>query len=278
MNEAFAPAKINLTLHVTGKREDGFHLLDSLVVFVDVGDQLQFRQSTELKLNILGPKAQGIPIGDSNLVLRAARLVDPSKGAEITLTKNLPAAAGIGGGSSDAAATVKALCQLWDATLPVNPEILGADVPVCMRARTTRMQGIGELLSEVPDLPNAWLVLVNPGVSVSTPEVFRKLVQKENPWMGTEIPSFKTANDLADWLHETRNDLQSAAIALEPIIGDVLDAVGDESGCLIARMSGSGATCWGLFGDKTQAQQAAERITASHPEWWTVSTKIKSVS
>ena len=278
MIEAFAPAKINLTLHVTGQRNDGYHMLDSLVVFVDVGDRLQFQAADQLSLIIDGPKALGIPVDASNLVLRAARLVDPSKGAKITLTKNLPAAAGIGGGSSDASATIQALCQLWDAPIPNKPELLGADVPVCLRARATRMHGIGELLTDVPTLPEAWLVLVNPGVSVSTPEVFQKLAQKDNLPMDSDISEFKTVTDLAAWLQETRNDLQPAAIELEPVIGDVLRFLDNQIGCLTARMSGSGATCWGLFGDESAAQRAAEQIITAHPDWWTVSTKIKSFS
>lgn len=276
MNEAFAPAKINLTLHVTGQRDDGYHLLDSLVVFVDVGDRLFFERSSNLSLTVNGPMAQNVPVDDDNLVLRAARLVDANDGAKITLVKTLPAAAGIGGGSSDAAATIKALSHLWAKPMPPNPERLGADIPVCLRARKTRMQGIGDILSDVPDLPDAWVVLVNPGVSVPTPSVFRALANKNNPPMGDMLHDGSSVEHLAEWLGSMRNDLQDAAIKLEPVISEVLSAIEATGECLLARMSGSGATCWGLFSNPESAEIAAQDIKQAHPNWWCVSAAIKN--
>jgi len=278
MISAFAPAKINLTLHVTGQRPDGYHLLDSLVVFVDVGDQLVFESATDLTLEINGPMAKGIPDGPGNLILRAARLADPERGAKITLTKSLPAAAGIGGGSSDAAATLKSLSTLWNKPMPVNPERLGADVPVCLRTRTTRMQGIGDILSDAPALPATWLVLVNPGVSVPTPVVFRNLAAKTNGAMPDALPNLHSVPGLADWLGKMRNDLQTPAITQAPVIKDVLTALEGQTDCLMARMSGSGATCWGMFGTQAAADEAARHIQSAHPSWWCVSTAIKSFS
>ena len=278
MNEAFAPAKINLTLHVTGQRHDGYHLLDSLVVFADIGDRLTFETDADLTLTVTGPNALGVPVDDSNLVLRAARMVDANLGAKITLVKTLPTAAGIGGGSSNAAATLKALGQMWAKPLPGNPEWLGADVPVCLRGRATRMQGIGEQLSDAPDLPPAWLVLVNPRVSVPTPAVFKTLVQKTNAPMPKTLPAFASATAFSDWLGSMRNDLQDAAISLEPVIGTALSALRATNGCLLARMSGSGATCWGMFGDAQSAAQAAARVQQANPSWWVVSSEIKAFS
>jgi len=277
MIEAFAPAKINLSLHVTGQRDDGYHLLDSLVVFVDVGDRLFFELSDDLTLSVTGPKADGVPTGSSNLVLRAARLLGANKGAKITLQKNLPAAAGIGGGSSDAAAAIRGLSKLWNTVPPNDCHSLGADIPVCLRARPTRMRGIGEELSDIPNLPDAWLVLANPGVEMATPAVFNRLTDKNQPPMGS-IPDFSSTADFANWLLGTRNDLQIPAIELEPVVAEAIDLIAAQDGCLVSRMSGSGATCWGLFGNKLAADEAAAAIQVSRPNWWTVATKINPLS
>ena len=277
MIEAFAPAKINLSLHVTGQRTDGYHLLDSLVVFVDVGDRLFFEAADKLLLTVTGPRAAGVPTDSSNLVLRAAKLLDANKGARITLEKNLPAASGIGGGSSDAAAAMRGLCRLWQVE-PSNDVIaLGADLPVCMKAQPTRMRGIGDQLTGIQQLPDTWLVLVNPNVEVATPEVFLRLVDKAQPPMGA-IPDFHLAQDFADWLKTTRNDLQAPAIEIEPLIGEVISVIEAQHGCLISRMSGSGATCWGLFATKKAADDAAAAIQSLKPDWWSTATKINPLS
>ena len=277
MIEEFAPAKINLSLHVTGQRGDGYHLLDSLVVFVDVGDRLTFEHSDSLSLEVSGTRAKGGPTDSGNLILKAARLFDGSCGAKISLDKQLPAAAGIGGGSSDAAAALRGLARLWDVECPEDTLTLGADVPVCMRARPTRMSGIGEDLSDVLTLPEAWLVLTNPGVAIETPSVFTRLTDKNQPPM-PDVPKVSSVKDLAEWLSGTRNDLQQPAIEIAPVVGQAIDLLAKQSGCLIARMSGSGATCWGMFGSKQEADAAAANLQAMRPDWWSVATKIEPLS
>ncbi|AMY67416.1 4-(cytidine 5'-diphospho)-2-C-methyl-D-erythritol kinase [Frigidibacter mobilis] len=267
--EEFAPAKVNLALHVTGQRADGYHLLDSLVVFAGVGDRLTAEPAEGLSLDVTGPRAEGVPTGPENLVMRAARLLDPGRGARLVLDKHLPAAAGIGGGSSDAAAALRALARLWGLPLPAAgaTAVLGADVPVCLDPRPRRMAGIGDVLSEVPPLPPAWLVLVNPGVPVPTPAVFRALARKD----GTPLPPLPVCTDapsLAALLRGMRNDLEPPARGLQPRVTEALAALGAQPGCLLARMSGSGATCFGLFAREAQAQGAATALALSRPGWW----------
>lgn len=263
--KAFAPAKINLTLHVTGQRADGYHLLDSLVVFADFGDTLSVAPSGSLSLDVDGPLSLGVPTDAKNLVIQAARLLSPDKSAAIRLTKRLPAAAGIGGGSSDAAAAIRALSQLWSLPVPKNTVSLGADVPVCLDPRPVRMQGVGDHVTAVDRFPSLPAVLVNPGVSVETPPVFKKLVQKTNAPMPNVIPLLHSVEDAAKWLAEQRNDLQAPACQLAPEINDVLMQMSDS---LLARMSGSGATCFGLYATQDLAAVAADRILQAHPKWW----------
>lgn len=269
----FAPAKINLSLHVTGQREDGYHLLDSLVGFASVGDWIDLAPSDSLSLTITGPEAAGLDAGEDNLVLRAARLFPKSVNLRIELTKTLPIASGIGGGSADAAAALRAISRLTGQGLPAHDAVLslGADVPVCLTGRAARMQGIGGSLCPV-DLPaGLWLVLVNPRVAVSTPAVFAGLTARCNPPMPQTIPAFPQGPAglarFGDWLRQQRNDLQDPAIAQAPVIARVLDVLG---ACdpMMARMSGSGATCFALFGNETQATEAAADIRDQHPDWW----------
>ena len=270
----FAPAKVNLTLHVTGQRADGYHLLDSLVVFADVGDRVSVRQAARLDLQITGPQAAALPASDDNLVLRAARLMGGQ--AAIMLEKVLPVASGIGGGSADAAATLRALTRLGRA-LPDAAQVLtlGADVPVCLRGEAVRMQGVGEVLSPVPELPEAWLVLVNPGMGVVTPQVFRGLVRKDNPPM-PDLPPLPSAAALAAFVAQMRNDMEAPALALAPVIGTVKSALAVQPGCLLARMSGSGATCFGLFADSKSARAAAQAVQAAQPGWWVAPARMLS--
>ena len=264
--EAFAPAKVNLTLHVTGQRADGYHLLESLVVFVGIGDRITVSDADSLHLSVTGPRAAGVPTGPENLVLKAASALGGA-GARIVLDKHLPAAAGIGGGSSDAAATLRALSALWGSDLPADKGLgLGADVPVCLRAGPCLMSGVGEVLSDVPALPPLWMVLVNPGVEVPTPAVFKGLSRKDNPAM-TPVPEGLDAAGFAAWLSTQRNDLEPPARAIAPVITDVLDAIAGQ-GALIARMSGSGATCFGLYADQGAAAHAACAIKEKAPAWW----------
>ena len=263
-----ARAKVNLTLHVTGQRDDGYHLLDSLVSFADIGDEISVTDAQHLSLTVDGPMAAGVPRDESNLVLKAARLFDSSKGAKINLTKHLPHAAGIGGGSADAAATLLALAQLWDEPLPDNTVSLGADVPVCLAPMALRMRGVGDDLSPIDPLPQLWGVLVNPRVSLETPPVFKALVQKNSsPMRGT--PDNESLEGFIDWCAAQRNDLQAPAITMQPVIQDVLAAL---EPALLARMSGSGATCFGLCESAEHADSLAAKILQDHPDWWVVST------
>ncbi len=264
---AFAPAKINLTLHVTGQRADGYHLLDSLVAFADIGDTITLRPADQLSLQITGPLASELPLSDDNLVLRAARAMGVS--AAITLRKALPVASGIGGGSADAAATLRALSDMTGLPLPVDMGLsLGADVPVCLKGQAVRMQGVGERLSPAPKMPEAWLVLINPSVPLSTPEVFKALEVKDNAPMPDQLPDFATVDDLAAFLSEMRNDLEAPARSVLRKIGMVKSSLMNSGGCLMARMSGSGATCFGLYRDEIHARKAVYEIEAAHAEWW----------
>ncbi len=277
MIEERAPAKINLTLHVTGQRADGYHLLDSLVVFADLGDVIRVEEADALQLDVTGPMAAGVPGGADNLVLRAAGLLDPVRGARITLEKHLPSAAGIGGGSSDAAATLRALSALWGVPLPRASVTvtLGADVPMCLTPVAQRISGIGEGALPVDGWPALPAVLVNPGVSVPTPRVFRALARKDNAPMPARLPEMGDARAVADFLSEMRNDLSAPAQTEAPVIRDVLGALDDS---LFAGMSGSGATCFGLYADDAAARSAAARIAAACPDWWVVPTTLNPAS
>lgn len=282
--EAFAPAKVNLTLHVTGKRDDGYHLLDSLVVFArDIGDRLTVSGQSDLILDVTGPFADGVPNDGSNLALRAADLLQArhkvTKGARIGLVKDLPHGGGIGGGSADAAATLGALAKLWDVpTLTAEDALkLGADVPVCMHAPVpARMRGIGETVQTVPALPPVWLVLANPRIIVPTPRVFQQLGARSgvnNSPMG-DVPGFRDFTAFAKWLNAQRNDLSDCVVADHPEVGTCIRALSEMDGCAKADMSGSGSTCWGLFPDENAANQAAEVLKQDHPEWWVAATAV----
>jgi len=268
---ALARAKVNLSLHVTGQRADGYHLLDSLVVFADLGDVITCDPAKALTLTLTGPESHGLTAAEDNLVLRAARALDAPFGAAITLDKRLPVASGIGGGSADAAATLLALSRLWGLALPSAEKVLalGADVPVCLAGHAARMQGVGERVSPLPHaLPPAHLVLINPRVQVSTPVVFRGLARKDNAPMPADLPRMPSVAELAAFLATQRNDLEAPALVAEPVIGLAKAALGAQAGCHLARMSGSGATCFGLFADALTAGAAAGAIRAAHPTWW----------
>lgn len=262
-----APAKINLTLHVTGRREDGYHLLDSLVVFAGPADSIAVAPAADWSLEITGPQAKAVPPGDDNLVLAAARHFGGPP-ARLVLDKHLPAAAGLGGGSSDAAATLRALARCSGRPLPGDLHKLGADIPVCIENRPMRMRGIGERLDPFTP-PPLHLCLVNPGVPLSTPAVFGALERRDNPAMPERLPDFSDTADFAAWLvRETRNDLEDPACRLAHPITDALAALERAPGCLLARMSGSGATCFGLFQDDVAARDAAWSIGKTCPHWW----------
>ena len=273
-----APAKINLYLHVTGKRADGYHLLDSLVVFAGVGDAVLAAppgdQGATLSLSVTGPFAEGLAGEADNLVLRAARLLADAVGVvptgRLTLQKNLPVASGIGGGSADAAAALRLLCRLWNVaptakTLADIALRLGADVPACLAGQPTRMSGIGEMLKPAPRLPNFGIALVNPGVALSTADVFRARAG------GFSIPAslpvgWRDATAMAEDLRTATNDLEAPAIGLRPEIRTALRAMRAHPDCLLARMSGSGATCFGIYPDAATAEAAAR--TLARAGWW----------
>lgn len=272
-----APAKINLCLHITGRRSDGYHLLDSLVVFASAGDRVTAIPAKGLHLAIEGPEAAGLSESGDNLVLRAARAMGVTDIA-LRLWKALPVASGIGGGSADAAAALRALSRLTGQPLPEPGDVLalGADVPVCLAGRPARMRGVGEELSPLPPLPPVWLVLANPRVAVSTPQVFAMLERRENPPV-PEIPpmGWPTAAALGAWLErQTRNDLEFPARRMAPVLADVVAALRATAGCLLARMSGSGATCFGLYADALEASDAARDLRAAHPDWWVSEASI----
>jgi 4-diphosphocytidyl-2-C-methyl-D-erythritol kinase len=274
--EAFAPAKVNLALHVTGQRADGYHLLDSFVVFASVGDRIIAAPSDRLSLTIEGPEGHHLDAGPDNLVLHAARSLGSDRGAAITLEKVLPVSSGMGGGSADAAATLKSLSQLWDQPLPDTDTVLriGADVPVCLAGRPARMSGIGERLDPVPALPDGTaLLLVNPRVGVPTAKVFAALACKNNPPLAPFPDRFETVEALTDWLTAQRNDLEAPALTIAPVIGEVLAEIG-AADCLMARMSGSGATCYGLFAGLSAARDAVQRLGRLRPDWWVRAASI----
>ncbi len=271
-----APAKVNLTLHVTGRRSDGYHLLDSLVVFPSIGDLIEAEPATGLSLSLGGPFAADLHSGADNLVLRAAELLRQGRGpgAALHLVKSLPVASGIGGGSSDAAATLRLLARLWDRPLPDRRAAagLGADVPVCLAPGPSRMRGIGDLIDPVA-LPPFWIVLVNPGLPVATGAVFAALASRTNAPM-PDLPVFSSAGDLFVFLAGQRNDLEAPARRIEPRIDAVLDALAARPPCALARMSGSGATCFGLFPDDRGALDAAEDLRRAHPGWWVAAAPV----
>ncbi|MEM6466504.1 MAG: 4-(cytidine 5'-diphospho)-2-C-methyl-D-erythritol kinase [Pseudomonadota bacterium] len=274
-----APAKINLCLHVTGQRPDGYHMLDSLVVFTGAGDVVEAEPARTLSLTLSGPFALDLGSDSDNLVLKAAELIRPDReGAALHLVKSLPIASGIGGGSSDAAAALRALSALWDVPLPSPGQVaaLGADVPVCLDPKPYRMRGIGDVLSPLANpLPPFWMVLANPGVHVPTPRIFQALKTKHNLGLPEALPQFDGLPQLAAWLRaETRNDLQAPACDVAPVIGDVLKALEETKDCALARMSGSGATCFGLYESELAALEASAQLRDAHPNWWVTATDV----
>ena len=237
-----------------------------------MGVRLDLRRAPQPVLRVTGPMAAGVPVGPENLVLRAAAAMGVP--LDIRLEKHLPAAAGIGGGSSDAAAVLRGVAALEPGLgLPADRGLgLGADVPVCLLGRAARMRGIGEDVAPVEGVPPLHGVLVNPGVSVSTAVIFRTLARKDNAPMPEVLPRWRDAADLAAWLAGQRNDMQAAAIAAAPVVGEVIAAIAGTQGCLLARMSGSGATCFGLYANAAAAARAAAAL--ARPGWWVRAVRL----
>lgn len=277
-----APAKVNLTLHVLGRRADGYHDLVSLVAFAGVGDTLTLRPGLPLSFSLTGPTAGSAGPDEDNLVLRAVRALGermPGLAAgAFHLVKRLPVAAGLGGGSSDAAAALR-LIALAHGLPPADPRLLdaaratGSDVAVCLDPRARVMEGTGDRIGPPLGLRPLFAVLANPRVAVPTPAVFKGLGLASGdagPSAGWPVPA-----DTARWIEDGRNDLEAPAMRDAPIIGGVLDALRRQPGCTLARMSGSGATCFGLFGDCHAAARAARALRAAQPGWWIAPTVLR---
>jgi 4-diphosphocytidyl-2-C-methyl-D-erythritol kinase len=269
-----ARAKVNLWLNVVGRRADGFHLLDSLIAFTDLADEIEVVPSRALSLEIVGPAASTLE-GDSddNLVLKAARLLAGRAGVAprvaLRLTKRIPVAAGLGGGSADAAATLRALVDLWRVAMPEEElfdlaATLGADVPMCLAGRPALATGIGERLAPAPKLPACAILLVNPGVALPTPAVF---AAREGDFSATTAlrDEWSSLREFSDDLARRGNDLTNAAISLRPEVADVLAHLRRSEDVAHAAMSGSGATCFGLYGTLEAAERAAALLPAA---WW----------
>jgi 4-diphosphocytidyl-2-C-methyl-D-erythritol kinase len=277
-----APAKINLTLRVLGRRADGYHDIESLVAFAGVGDALTFTPGEDLALTVGGPTAAAAGDVADNLVLKAAHaLAERVAGLRLgrfTLSKRLPVAAGLGGGSADAAAALRLLARA-NALAPDDPRLMqaaratGADVPVCLDPHTRLMRGIGDILSDPLDLPRLFALLVNPGVAVATADVFAALAA---PPAGQTTPAAQPLGPAAllAEIASGRNDLEAPAIELEPAIADVLAVLRKLPGCRLARMSGSGPTCFGLFDSSRAASAAARTLRVGYPAWWVRATVL----
>lgn len=280
-----APAKINLALHVTGRRADGYHELESLVVFADVADEIVARPAKADSLSVTGPFAAAAGSGDANLVARAvaafrARWPDHvATGLAIELHKNLPVAAGLGGGSADAGAALRLMAQAGEgaiaaADLSRVALSLGADVPVCLISQPCEVRGVGEIVHPLQQFPPLHVVLVNPLVPVVTADVFRRLESRTNPPL-PPLPSPMTRpSQLGIWLDETRNDLEPPAIALVPAIGELIGWMAKVDGCVLSRMSGSGGTVFGLFGSSSRAHQAAHDLRERWPDYWVAAAPL----
>lgn len=282
-----ARAKINLALHVTGRRADGYHLLDSLVTFCETGDRLEITAAGEDSFSVSGPFAGALGEVSDNLVLKARDALQQHLAATgieagpvaIHLEKNLPVASGIGGGSADAAAALHGLLRVWNAELEPRTSkalllSLGADVPMCFAGMPLAARGIGEDISALPQMPAMALVLANPLIGVSTPAIFKALQKRDNPPLGA-LPSSAALSDWIDCLSAQRNDLEPPAVTLVPEIA-MLRAMLDAEGSLLSRMSGSGATCFGIFETIEKAKDAAESLRRQRPDWYFCATSTIS--
>ena len=275
--QALSRVKVNLYLHIIGKRADGYHNLDSLVAFPEIGDEILVSPSNSINLKITGKSNKELNEKE-NLILKAIKLLKNRKmGADIHLIKETPISAGLGGGSSNAAVTLKLLSKLWNVPLPPINELvlLGADIPVCMDWRLQRMQGIGEKNSFVVSPDSLWIVLLNNGDKVPTSTVFQSITQNEFSGL-VNVPRLNEKNILIKFLKSTGNDLEIAAIKNFPIINDLINSLNLTRGCLVARMSGSGSTCFGLYETKDEAEKAKKHLLNKFPNAWIKVAKIFS--
>ena len=283
---AIAPAKVNLYLHITGKKKTGYHELDSLIVFTELHDIISVTTHHNIEISVRGPLAGQLSESpETNLVYKAAQilteLTDIPKGAKITVSKNIPVAAGLGGGSADAAAAIQALCKLWnigleDRVLATIALSLGSDVPACLLSKTAQISGFGEILKPVPEFPkNLHLVLVNPGIKLLTKSVYEGF---RGPFKGTKSISLFPTNptNLPAFLQQCSNDLSESAKELCPDIIEVLDALESCTGCYLARISGSGPSCFGIFPNAKVANLAALQIARRKTDWWVKATTAAS--
>ena len=275
--QALSRVKVNLYLHIIGKRADGYHNLDSLVAFPEIGDEILVSPSNSINLKITGKSKKELNEKE-NLILKAIKLLKNRKmGADIHLIKDTPISAGLGGGSSNAAVSLKLLSKLWNVPLPPINELvlLGADIPVCMDWRLQRMQGIGEKNSFVVSPDSLWIVLLNNGDRVPTSTVFQSVTQNEFSGL-VNVPRLNEKNILIKFLKSTRNDLEKSAIKNYPAINDLINSLNLTSGCLVARMSGSGSTCFGLYEKKHEAEKAKKHLFNKFPNAWIKVAKIFS--
>ncbi len=279
-----ARAKINLDLLITGRREDGYHLLDSLVVFADYGDEIVVLASDKISLGIIGPFATELIGFKDNIILKAACVLrkkfNLTKGAQITLVKNLPVSSGIGGGSADAAAAIHALIELWQISVTETDldEILlslGADVPVCMASQTMHMTGMGEKLDPITINFPLFLCLVNPGIAVSTSDIFKGRTKRGFSSPRKLPPIIEDQWQLQEILNAAGNDLEGDACAINPVIDKVIAQIKTSDNCLFAGMSGSGATCFGIYSSEEAARRVAGTINSTSPAWWVKPVRLR---
>jgi 4-diphosphocytidyl-2-C-methyl-D-erythritol kinase len=270
---SFAAAKVNLALHVRGLKSNGYHELHSLVTFANIGDIIEVRPSNELKLTIEGPFADNVPKDTDNIVIKAAKFLLPDGKAHINLIKNLPVEAGLGGGSADAAATLRSLSKLWNIPIPKTPEVLGADVPICLLKETAIVQGIGEKITPVSIPSNLHIVLIKPNIGLSTAKVFNNLKNKHNEKMCT-FKGTDSIEEFANYLNKLRNDLLQTSITIVPLLRDIINFLNVQNGNYYTQMSGSGTTCFGLFDDEVSAIRALSQAKIKFPNMWCKMVKL----
>ena len=284
-----AAAKVNLTLHITGKRDDGLHLLESLVGFTSIADQITLIQAPAISITVFGPEAETLLNEKHNLAEKAAYLAreqtKSQKGVRISLEKNIPVAAGMGGGSADAAAVLQGCLRMWgepeihDLNNKSLAEQLGADIPACHYGCAAWVSGVGEIIKPAPKFPALWMVLVNPRIPVSTSAVFRSFAGRlrKAEFVDNSGPAWPISiSDFIDYLTERENTLSEAAVSIAPVISAVIQALQEAPDCLMARMTGTGPTCFGLFATELKANNAAKIIANAEPDWWVRHTLLLS--